>query len=77
MLLHDIRDIFTEKNWLKLHSETLVERLIELEDRPWPEWRRGHPMTTTSLARLLKPYKIKSKQTWIPTNVKPNRYGYA
>ena len=36
--------------------------MVELEDRPWCEWKRGKPMTKNSLARLLKPFKIKSKK---------------
>ena len=29
-----------------------------MEDRPWPEWRRGKPITTRGVARLLKPFRI-------------------
>jgi hypothetical protein len=29
---------------------------------PWAEWRRGHPLTKTSLAKLLRPFGIKPKQ---------------
>ena len=61
MLLSDIRAIFESKNTDRIFSEDLVKALIELEDRPWCEWRRGDPLTKNSLARLLKPYKIKSR----------------
>jgi hypothetical protein len=73
MLLRDIRTIFDEKKWLKLHSETIVEHLVEMDDRPWPEWKHGKPMTKASLNKLLKPYKIKSRQIKI---LQVNRYGY-
>ena len=29
-----------------------------MEDRPWPEWRNGKPITTRQLAQLLKPFGI-------------------
>ena len=32
-----------------------------MEDRPWPEFRRGKPISQVQLARLLKPFGIKSK----------------
>jgi len=61
MLLSDIRMIFENKNIDRIFSEDLVKALIELEDRPWCEWRRGNPLSKNSLARLLRPYKIKSR----------------
>jgi len=61
MLLSDIRTIFENKNIDRIFSEDLVKALVELEDRPWCEWRRGNPLSKNSLARLLKPYKIKSR----------------
>ncbi len=36
--------------------------LIEMEDRPWPEWRHGKPMTAASLARLLKPFGVRPRK---------------
>jgi putative DNA primase/helicase len=29
-----------------------------MEDRPWPEWRHGKPITVRQVARLLKPFGI-------------------
>jgi hypothetical protein len=60
-ILRDIRTIFDEqgRKFLKLHSEEIVNRLIDMEGHPWAEWKHGKPMTTNSLARLLKPFKIK------------------
>jgi putative DNA primase/helicase len=42
-------------------SLTLTDDLCNLEDRPWKEWRRGHPLTQNSLARLLRPFGLKPK----------------
>ncbi len=58
MILSDIRDA----NISRIHSVDLVQKLINLEDRPWSEWRHGKPLTTNSLARLLRPFKIKAAQ---------------
>jgi hypothetical protein len=40
----------------------LVAALVEMEDRPWPEWRHGKPMTAASLARLLKPFGVRPRK---------------
>ena len=58
MLLADIRQIFKDKRADKIPSKDLVATLVEMEDRPWGEWRRGRPMTQNSLSRLLDPYRI-------------------
>ena len=73
-LLKDIRILWQSTDGDRMYSEKLVERLIDLKDRPWCEWRHGYPMTQNSLARLLKPFKIKSKDLRIGT-LKP-RKGY-
>jgi hypothetical protein len=68
-LLSDIRDVFAEQP-VRRHAQSdkdigkqigsldLVEKLNEMEHRPWPEIRRGQPMTQPTLARLLKPFHI-------------------
>ncbi len=61
MILGDIKEIFDTRGVDKIFSQDIVSDLICLDDRPWPEWRRGDPITKNSLARLLKPYKIKTK----------------
>ncbi len=58
MLLSDIRDIMKGD---RISSDDLVKALVDLDDAPWCEWKHGKPMTKNSLARLLKPFKIKSK----------------
>jgi len=62
MMLGDLRDIFGEAD--KLASEVIVEKLVAMEDRPWPEWNRGKPLTAPGLAKILKPYEVKPKQVW-------------
>jgi hypothetical protein len=62
MLLEDIQQTFADSGRQQFPSEQLVEVLVGLPDRPWCEWKHGHPMTVNSLAKLLKTYSIKSRQ---------------
>jgi hypothetical protein len=62
LALADVAAIFELKQKDKLSSQELVTALTAMEDRPWPEWRRGQPLTKNSLARLLKPFGIHPKQ---------------
>ncbi len=60
-LLSDCRVVFTAKgNPECLATQTLREKLVELEDRPWKEFhpKTGKPITGQKLAALLKPYGI-------------------
>jgi hypothetical protein len=59
-LLADIRDAFAAKKADRLSSEDLVGYLVELDDRPWPEFKAGRPITQTQVARLLKPFGVSS-----------------
>jgi hypothetical protein len=59
MLLNDIRELMTNKTWTRVFSATLVDALTAMEDRPWGEWKHGKPMSPNTLAKLLKPYKIR------------------
>ena len=68
LLLTDIKEIFTETNFDKIHSSDLVVRLLELEDRPWGEYRYGKPITCNTLARLLSSFGIKPRQIRIGQN---------
>jgi hypothetical protein len=62
MVLRDVMEVFAERRADRLQSSELVAALGEMEDRPWPEWKHGKPMTATSLARLLKPFGVKSRK---------------
>jgi hypothetical protein len=62
MLLADIKTVFDEVSRDRIHSDELVNHLTAMDDRPWPEWKHGKPMTKASLSRLLKPHKIKARQ---------------
>ena len=59
MLLADLYAIFEAVEWPEaIPSATIVERLVEMESRPWPEWKRGKPITVRQLASLLRPFDV-------------------
>ena len=59
-LLQDIKEIFDTHKVDRIGSKDLVNSLIEIEDRPWSDWRRGQAITQSALAKLLKPFGISS-----------------
>jgi len=58
LLIEDITEILEDYSDSAIFSRVLVEKLIELEDRPWFEWKRGKPLTQNSLSKLLRRYKV-------------------
>jgi putative DNA primase/helicase len=61
VLLADIRALFAERGADRLPSEDIVAALVKLEDRPWPEWKHGKPLTVRQLARLLSRFDVGPK----------------
>jgi len=59
LLLRDIQQILKGYSKRNIASKTIVDDLIQIEDSPWFEWKRGKPLTQNTLSRLLKPFKIK------------------
>lgn len=59
-LLEDIREIFANRGTEILRSAEICDALASLEERPWPEFNRGKPITPNGLARLLRPFAIVS-----------------
>jgi hypothetical protein len=63
LLLADLQRLFQERETKQVTSEALVEWLKTLEERPWAEYgKQGKPITPTQVARLLKPFGIRSKK---------------
>ena len=59
ILLEDIRKLFTERGTDRLTSKEIVEKLVAMEERPWPEYgRSGKPITTRKVAHLLRKFDI-------------------
>jgi hypothetical protein len=61
MLLADIKQVFTGE---RMFSKDLVEQLVELKERPWPEICRGKPITARWLASTLAHFRIHSGNIW-------------
>lgn len=59
LLLADVRDLFRDKGATRLPSSAIIAALGGMEERPWPEWRQGKPMTATQLARALAPFAVR------------------
>ena len=60
-LLADIRGLFRERQVDRLPSGEIVADLAGREDRPWPEWRGGRPITSRQIARLLARFRIRPR----------------
>ena len=41
-----------------LATRSILERLNEMDHRPWPSWTRGNPLAAHGLAKLLNPFGI-------------------
>jgi hypothetical protein len=58
LLLSDLRTLFLVQETDALRSEKICEELAKMESRPWPEYRRGRPITMKQLAALLRPFAV-------------------
>lgn len=59
LALHDAAALFKELRAERLASETIVDALVAMEERPWPEWSYSKPLSKRGLARLLRPFGIR------------------
>jgi putative DNA primase/helicase len=75
LLLQDIRDIVRGHDDIKIATAVLVNRLVNLEERPWAEWKHGRPMTGSDLAAMLLPFGIRSKK--IRVSASATKRGYS
>lgn len=69
MLLEDIHAVLTAWAGERIQSADLVNALVQLEDRPWAEWKGGKPITPNAVARLLAPFGIRPFQMRVGTRV--------
>jgi putative DNA primase/helicase len=74
VLLEDIRALFTERAVDRLTSVELIEALVSMEHRPWPEWKMGKPITPRQLAKLLEPFGVTPTSIRTPTGKTPKGY---
>ncbi len=62
-LLADIRRVFDDGKPEWLGAEILVNRLVDLPETPWAEWRNGErPITSRGVAKMLLEFEIRSKR---------------
>jgi len=73
-LLKDIQNIFKSHPDGRIFSDDLVEALTDKKESPWCDWNRGKGLTQNGMARLLRPFSVKSKTMRIGENLKK---GYA
>jgi hypothetical protein len=69
-LLADLRTVFGDAD--ALWTETILSGLHKLDEAPWGDWY-GHPLTARDLAKLLRPYQVRSCQV---RKGDANRQGY-
>lgn len=73
-LLRDLRDVFDRNSADRMSSAGILGELVAMEDRPWPEYQRGQPMTARQLAKVLEPFGITPKTIRLPNDTTPKGY---
>ena len=58
LLLGDLRDLFAAEVTDRLTTATIVERLNQMEERPWCDERHGHGVHASWLSRKLRPFAV-------------------
>lgn len=62
LVLGDVRSICSSTTSPVVATDYILQELTKREDRPWPEYRHGKPITARGLASLLGRFGIKPKQ---------------
>lgn len=76
LLLADLQRAFVEQSVEQIPSETFMDWLPKLEERPWAVYGRAQkPITQRQIAGLLKDFGIRSKDVWINAAAKTKK-GY-
>jgi len=60
-LLRDLADMFKADARERFSSQGLCDALALLEERPWADFRRGKPISSAQLAKLLREFGIQSQ----------------
>lgn len=63
-LLTDLRMLFTAREVERLHTETILEALVALDEAPWGDLY-GHQLNSRGLSKRLKPYDVRPKDVRI------------
>lgn len=70
MLLGDVQKVFQEQRTDKMPSQKLCDALAEMEEKPWPEWCKGKPITPRQLAKRLGAFGIHPDTIRAPEPIK-------
>jgi hypothetical protein len=70
-LLADIRQVFGAAD--RLATTELLNGLSALEEAPWGDWH-GRPLTSRALAKLLRPYGVKSRSVRVADDSTPKGF---
>lgn len=68
LLLEDLRRLFSARRADRLSSADIVAALGDMEDRPWPEYSHGRPITKRGLASILSRFKVGPKTVRFSTD---------
>jgi hypothetical protein len=74
MLLADIKELFDRLDTDRLASSRICEELALMEERPWPEFSRGKPITVRQIARQLGPLGISPGTIRLDDGATPKGY---
>lgn len=72
-LLVDVAAAFERTEADRLSTERLLELLMEDDEAPWTEWH-GRPLTARGLARLMRPFSIRSGTVRLADGATPKGY---
>jgi hypothetical protein len=69
LLLSDIRDIFNRNAADRIFTAGLVQALLAIGESPWENWAKGRDLNDRGIAKLLRPFKIKSQNLRVDDQV--------
>lgn len=77
-LLADVKAIFTEVCPVtELPTAEIVERLILMDNRPWPEMGRSRkPLTPTRFTQMVGRFGVQRRRAYDPTSQKAGPWGF-
>jgi putative DNA primase/helicase len=74
LLLQDLKRLFDDEGVDRLQTDRILAKLHAMEERPWPEWRQGKPLTARQLSKLLKPFGISPRTIRLEGDVTAKGY---
>lgn len=74
LLLEDVYNLFGATGAAVLASADIVQKLVAMEERPWPEYRHGKEISPRGLAALLGRFGVKPRTHRIDTHATAKGY---